>query len=158
VAPLGAPCRSLAEQLHRGGSPPAQLDPDENIPYIFHRDYGFISTLKDVEIAANGRIDHEQSSLFLPIWTGADVMALHLDDLHVVGSLRMVGGVAHFDSLEFHGSVTASWLLSLAAFGGGWDLAVDLLELDRDEDGVPNAASFSLRSAPSRIEREEIDY
>jgi len=67
----------------------------------------------------------------------------------------MISGGASRGSLL---SVLACLGLSLGTGCTIDSLAEIRLDLDPDEDGVPDAASFSLRSAPSRIEREEVYY
>lgn len=139
---------------------PGRIEADVLRPYIVHWQYGFVSRFVSVEVEPQGWFEHEQAGLFLPLWSGEDVITLYLEEVRLTGRLRMLDGEVRVESYRLEGVVGAIWLLALASYGGGWEVAVDLMELDVDTDGngLPDAASFCFSSTPSPIEVSEIDF
>ena len=139
---------------------PARFAEELASPYLVHAQHGFVSRMPGVMIDSEGWFEHYQHGVFLPLWSGEDVIILYLQDLHASGRLRMLDGVPRMQDLELHGVVAANWLLSLANYGGAWAAAVDLMELDVDtnDNGLPDAASFCLRSSPSPITVNDISF
>ncbi len=138
---------------------PALLDEEADEPFALHRDFGFVARLDSVEVDADGRFDHRQAGVFLPLWSADSVILLYLDDVRLSGRLNLDDGRPGFDSLRLEGTLGTRWLLRLAEEGPAWRSAVDVLEPDVDTNGNnrPDAASFVLSSSPEPIELSQID-
>ena len=143
--------------LRFGPSRPA----DEGPPgCLLHREFGLSSVLHDVEIAADGSIDHEEDGVFLPIWSGSDVVVLYLDDVRVTATLDLAGGAgpALLD-MSIEGVLGTRWLLQLARQGDSWAGVVNGAVLDVDTNGNdrPDSATFALHMEPTRLLPEDAD-
>jgi hypothetical protein len=138
---------------------PARWEPNEELEWFVRREYGYVGWLADVVVDGTGRIDHRQEGLFLPLWSSWDVVLLYLVDVELQGQVEQSGDEILFTELRLSGVLGTRWLLRLAAGGGGWAEAVNVLQpdIDTNGNGRNDAATFSFTSRPRPVDPVEID-
>lgn len=121
------------------------------------RDIGFSTPMPGTEIAEDGTFRVSKSGAFLPLDSEEDVLLLYLERFEVSGRFSTNGGVPELEELSIAGVFPTRFLLILAASSSGYSVAVNTVELDVDlnANGVPDSATFAVRSHPTLLEPDE---
>ena len=168
--PGGLPLWIMRDRVEPDGGPdqrrhalaPARLGiPEDDEPgWIIREDYGYVGSLRGVDADADGCFDHRQDGLFLPLWSGDEVILLYLQDVEWSGCLPPDGSVGDRSEALLSGVMTTRWLLRLRETGGYWTTAVDLLEPDVDTNGndTADSATFTISLAPERVDAADLEF
>lgn len=128
--------------------------------WVIRSDYGYAADLRGVTLDGEGCFNHRQDGLFLPLWSGEDVVLLYLEDAHWFGCLAPDAALGDFGTMSLSGVLSTRWLLRLREAGGHWQASVDGLELDVDlnGNGTPDSATFALTMTPERVPEDELQF
>ncbi|MCP4868521.1 MAG: Ig-like domain-containing protein [Proteobacteria bacterium] len=137
---------------------PARLD-DEDPPFLLRKEYGYVGRLMGVTLHEDGRYEHTQDGVFLPLWSADHVVLLYLKDVVLSGQMSLGADGITIESMSLTGVLGTRWLLQLREAGPAWRNAVGVMDLDIDTNGndVPDAATFTLSSAPTAMDPADID-
>lgn len=137
---------------------PARIDDDPGPLHFLKREYGYVGRFDDVTVASDGRFDHTQPGVFLPLWSSDRVILLYLEDVVLSGQLS-AGAEPRIAEMSLTGVLGTRWLLRLADEGGAWRTAIRSLQpdIDTNNNGKPDAATFTLSASPTPITLDDID-
>ncbi|MEE2828120.1 MAG: hypothetical protein VX498_02945 [Myxococcota bacterium] len=137
---------------------PGRLDSEDEAPFFLHRSYGFVGQFDEVQVAADGSFVHRQSGVFLPLWSGSEVIEIYLDTIQLRGRLSDGPGGPEVSELSLSGVLGTRSLLLMAETGPSWRAAVDGLHMDVDTNGneIEDAATFRISSRPVSVSREDL--
>ena len=137
---------------------PGRIDPEEDAPFFLHRSYGFVGHLDEVRVGSDGSFVHRQPGVFLPLWSGDEVIQLYLDTIQFRGRLSQGPGGPEIAELSLSGVLGTRSLLLMAETGSNWRAAVDGLALDVDTNGneIEDAATFRIGSSPVPIREDAL--
>ena len=136
---------------------PGRID-EEDPPFLLRKEYGYSGRLLDVDVAADGTVDHAQDGVFLPLWSAEDVILLYLEDVRLTG--EMAGDGSAIGTMTLTGVLTTRWLLRMADAGPSWRAAVNVVkpDVDTNGNGIDDSATFTITSSPTPLPQSEIDF
>ena len=121
--------------------------------------WGYTAWFRGVEIDAEGRFEHTQRRVFLSLYIGGDAHTAaiaHLDNPVVSGRVLVdaTGAATGIEDFMIEGVIGTRWLRRMAEGVRPWSDVVALSnpDVDTNDNGVPDALTFAMRSHPMLIE------
>ncbi len=114
---------------------------------------GYTASLPDCTIAADGRLTCTGNYATIPFQSDGMTLHLYIDSPSLFGTLEAAGDIQSMDTFTLAGAVTRDNIERMEEeLGVEGVSALLVLDVDLDEDGVPDAASIEVQTFPRPLE------